>query len=184
MFKRQHRWQYLVFHPDPFGGLLGDTERDRRHRRHRMALVENLFPRQDVAGEIPVVHPTTLPSCPSLVGKVGQVRAGDDRLHTGNSGGFGEVDRENPGVGVGTAQHRSLEHPRRGEIGSEAGPAGDLVESVVTYRAGSHPFVAGAGCGHVSSFWFSGSLIRAAASRIERTILSYPVHRHRFPATP
>ena len=82
-------------------------------------------------------------------------------------------------MGVRAAQHAPDELPGQVEVGAEAGPAGDLVHTIRPDGARADVRVA------VRLRLAHGypSLSVAAASCTALTILSYPVHRQRLPAS-
>src|SRR5207302_10956117 len=95
--------------------------------------------------------------------------------------GLRGIDRDDPRVRMGAPQHAADELAGQAEVGAEARAPGHLVDAVRADRAG--PDVAlrvpvRQCLGHGYPF-----LIVAAASFTSLTILSYPVHRQRLPAS-
>jgi hypothetical protein len=70
-----------------------------------------------------------------LVGVLGQISRGHDRLDAGQAEGLAGVDLADGGVGVGTAQDTAVQQAGHLEVGAVEGPAGDLVHAVVTDRS-------------------------------------------------
>src|SRR5262249_15169468 len=77
------------------------------------------------------------PRARALGPELGEVAAGDHRLHAVEREGVFHVDRADPRVRVRAAQHLAPEHPGQGEVRAELRAAGHLVESVVADRPGS-----------------------------------------------
>src|SRR5262249_26931232 len=113
---------------------------------------------------------------------VGEVVAGDHGLHAGQRLGLRRVDRDDAGVRVRAPQHLADELARQVEVGAEPRAPGDLVDAVRADRARPDRALSvgsvRAVLGHGYPF-----LNVAAASFTALTILSYPVHRQRFPAS-
>src|SRR4030095_15796939 len=113
---------------------------------------------------------------------IGEIFAGDHSLHARQRLGLRGVDRDDARVRMGAPQHLADELAGEVEVGAEARAPGYLVDAVRADRA--HAAVAlpigpvlAVFC-HVYPF-----LSVAAASCTALTILSYPVHRQRFPAS-
>src|SRR5215470_18494772 len=82
------------------------------------------------------------------------------------------------------AQDLADEHAWRRQVGAEFGPAGDLVQTIGPKRTRAYD-LEGITLGnrfHIERHQ-RPSRISAAALITARTILSYPVQRHRFPAS-
>ena len=193
--------QHLVADLDEVQRLLRGPLADGGHRGHRMALVEDLLARHHVADDVAVVD-QHLPGRHELGGEIVEVVPGDHHLHAGQGAGTGGIDRLQPGVGVGAAQHLAHQHVRQVHVRSEARAAGHLVHAVRPYRPGPDPFGSavrlplGTGCLSINSHrstssngtplfsarsrrWsespsdrYAVARISAAASSTARTILS------------
>ena len=111
---------------DDRGG--GGRCRPRRARRHPCR------PPGPRRGPPPPVRRRTAPGPPpgavgpagiSAHGRGGQVGGGPDRVHPGEAGRVGHVDRAEHPVGDRRADEHRVEHPRRREVGDEPGRAGE-----------------------------------------------------------
>jgi hypothetical protein len=136
----EHVRQHLVVHLDPAQRFVGDLPGRRRHGRDGVAVVEHLVAREDVAGQVAEVR-GRLPHERLLRRDLRQVGRRRDRLDAFERLGRADVDAEDPGVRVGTAQDLPPEHAGEREVRGEVGAAGDLVDAVVSNRSGSHPAV-------------------------------------------
>ena len=128
--------QDLVVHRDQRQGFLRDAGRSRRHGCHGVAVVENLLVRHAGARDVDDVA-RAFARADRQRFEVGKVRAGDDRLDPGQSGGLAGVDAADAGMGMGTAQDRPIEHPGDGEVWAEHRLAGDFLDPVRADRAGA-----------------------------------------------
>ena len=174
--------QHLVLHVDQLERAPGDGRAGRGDRGHRVALVEHLLAGHDVPHHVLVVH-HHLAGRDELRRLVGEVVAGDDGLHAGQRLRLRRVDRDDARVRVRAPQHPADELAGQVEVGAEAGAAGHLVDAVRPDRARADVAlpvraVRPVRLGHGYPF-----LIAAAASITAVTILSYPVHRQRLPAS-
>src|SRR5262249_54872641 len=93
-------------------------------------------------------------------------------------------DRPNPRVGMWAAQDLADQHARRRKVGAEFGSAGHLVQTIGPNRTRAYD-LEGITLGNrlYIERHQRPSRISAAALTTARTILSYPVQRHRFPAS-
>ena len=119
--------QDLVVDLDQFQRLLGDPFAGRRHRRHRMAVVEGLFPRHAVATDVAEFARR----------QFGKIVPRDDRLDAGKRRGARGIDGLDDGMGMGRTQHLADQHPRQVGVGAELRPAGDLVDAIGLDRGGA-----------------------------------------------
>jgi hypothetical protein len=165
--------QHLVVDLDERERVARDRLAGRRDRGDGVALIERLVARHDVAADVAQVD-LHLAGRDDLVGLRREVLAGHHRLDTGQRLGGRGVDRPDHGMGVRAAQHLADQLSRHVEVGAEARATGDLVGTVGTVGAGADPLVA---------IHRAVSLISAAASMTAWMILSYPVQRHRLPAS-
>ena len=136
--------QHLVVDLDQRQRLLGDRLRHRGDGGNRMALVERLLARHDVARDVAHVH-LHLAGRHDQVGLVGEVLGRDHRLHAGQRLGLRGVDRLDDGVGVRAAQHLADQLAGQVEVGAEAGAAGHLVGAVGTIGTRADPLVLAGG---------------------------------------
>ena len=173
---RQHRRQHFVFHLDEAHRLLGDVHVDGRHRGDGVAAVQRFFLRQHVVAEELQVH-RALAQVFDPVGRLWEVAVRHHRLDAGQRLRLAGIDRLDARVGVGTAQHLAVQHARQAHVGAVYGPAGHLVGAVRAHRPGTDHFISRCICHQALASMVS------AASRTARTILSYPVQRHRLPAS-
>src|SRR5262245_34613881 len=73
----------------------------------------------------------------SLGRDVGKIGAGDDRSHSGQCPRLFSIDRYDPGVSMRTALDPAPQHTRHRHVGTEIGPARDLVDAVGADRPGA-----------------------------------------------
>ncbi len=175
-----HVREHLVLHVDELQRAPGDRHARGGHRRDRVALVERLLARHHVPDDVLVVH-HHLAGRDELRGLVGEIVPGDHGLDAGQRLGLRRVDRDDARVGVRAPQHPPDQLARQVEVGAEAGATRHLVDAVGANRAGSDVRLRRPvrhRLGHGYPF-----LIVAAASITALTILSYPVHRQRLPAS-
>ena len=111
-----HVGEHLVVDGDQVEGVAGHLD---RLGRHGGDLVTDEAHHVAEEGGVLVV--------PAEVADVG---GGDDGVHPGQGGGPVGVDRADPGVGVGAAQHRPDERAGEDHVGAVAGPAGDLLDGL------------------------------------------------------
>src|SRR5262249_43560022 len=104
-------------------------------------------------------------------------------LDAGERLGPARVDRDDPRVGMRAAQHAADELAGQVEVGAEAGAAGDLVRAVGSDRARADERLADFGIRRERRGHGQLLLISTAASITALMILSYPVQRHRLPAS-
>src|SRR5262249_7113714 len=109
-----------------------------------------------------------------LAAGVGQVGTGRHRLNTGQRQRPAGVDLADAGVGHWTAEDAAVEEVVELQVGTVDGPPGDLIHAVMADRTRTDDFE---GLAHACF------PIMSAASSTARTILSYPVQRHRLPAS-
>ena len=155
--------QHLVVHVDESQRPVRDGDADRGHRGHRMALVERLLARHDVAGDVPEVDRQPL-GARVCEGMVGQVRAGDHRLHPRQGRGPRGVDGADAGVRVRAAQHLPVEHSGQVVIGAELRGPRDLRHPVGAHRPGTDPLEGLLRLGHPGLLGMAGGTHGAGAS--------------------
>ena len=170
------RGQHLVVDLYQPERLLGDVGVRRRHAGHRMALVERLLPGEDGVAlplHVRVAQGAVVEGVAGVAR--GQVRRRHGRHDAGERIGLAGVDRLDPCVGVGAAQHLAVEQLGGREIGPVLRLAGHLLMAVVAHGPRAHHVeglarendVSVVGCRHVAT-----SYIFSAASITARTILS------------
>ena len=166
--------QDFVFDLDQFQRFAGGLCVDGGHRGDSVAIVESLGSRHAVVENVQKLG--------IAVRQVGQVCCGDDGLDAFDRFGAGCVDPDDPRMGMRAAQYAPDQLTRHVEIRTIARAPGDLVDAIGPQRTGTDRLEL-----LVSKFGIkahdASPLISAAASATARTILSYPVHRHRFPAS-
>ena len=163
--------QWLVIDLDRLGCILGRQQRSRGDRGHRMAVIQGLFTRHNVFKDVPVF--TLQP--------FGEIRACDDALDAFHAQGRIHMDRLDLGMCVGRTHDDRMQHARHHHISAVVGAAGYLVDPVGAIGARADNFEI-AGLCFIKSH-YAVSRISAAASITARMILSYPVQRHRLPAS-
>jgi hypothetical protein len=110
-FDRVKHWgQFLVFYGNQVKGFLRCLQGCRRHCRDLLAYEQHPVPRQhrDIAQQ-PAHSP------------VGEILAGEDRMHARDLAGFSGVDTQNVRVGIGTAQDFPPQHTGKLHVGSIQG---------------------------------------------------------------
>jgi hypothetical protein len=147
-----HRGQRLVFHVDQLERVPGRVVVLGHHERHLLALEPDLA---DGQHGLPVSGQGRHPGQVAVLERL----AGDDRLDLGVGLGRDRVDGDDPGVRVGAAQHRAVEHAGQVHVVHVGALAAD--EPLVFLA--QHPSVARS---HPASFACS------AAQRTERTMFS------------
>ncbi len=131
----QHRRQYLVLDLDQPRRFLGNVHRIGRHRRHGMTGVKHLVSGQDVLVQVvPVDDPFA-----QITGTVSgrrHVGVGAHRMHAGDRGRSGRVDRNDAGMSMRTSQDVAVQEPRQLDVRTVTGTPCHLVGSVVPDRSG------------------------------------------------
>ena len=171
----QSRRQDLILDLDQPQSLFRNVGTRCRHRRHRVALVEGLIGRHDVVAQEFHVHRHLTEIGHAIFGDR-EILDGDDRLHAWQRLRLGGVNGLNTGMGMRAAEHLAVQHAGQAHIAAIHRPARDLIRAIGSDRAGTNYLIC---CSCFCHYAFS---ITVAASRTARTILSYPVQRHRFPA--
>ena len=173
--------EHLVLHVDQLERAPGDRDAGGGDGGHRVALVERLLAGHHVPHHVLVVH-HHLAGRDELRRLVAEVVPGDDGLHAGQRFRLRRVDRDDARVRMRAPEHAADELAGQVEVGAEAGAPGHLVHAVRADRARADvvcQFVrSSVRLGHGYPF-----LIAAAVSITAVTILSYPVHRQRLPAS-
>ena len=146
-----------------------------RYRRHRVSLVEDLVSRHDVIAQEFDVHGHLTEVGHAIFGNR-EVLHGNHRLDAWQRFRLRGVDGLDAGVRMRTPQHLAVQHAGQAHIAAIHRPARDLIRAIGSDRAGTNYLIC---CSCFCHYTFS---ITVAASRTARTILSYPVQRHRFPA--
>ena len=156
--------QHLVIHHDQRQRLLGDRRTDRRHRRHRMALIQRLLARHDVARHMPhVLRHTIRPDISELL--LRQIRRRHHRLHARQRQRLGHIDAADPRMRMRAAQHPPIQHPRQDQVGAILRPASHLRHTIRPDRPRADDFVLlgqignGHGIVHGNLIGVSGMLI-------------------------
>ena len=130
--------QYLVIDIDQRRRFLGDRFADRRDRGDRVALIERLLARHDVARYVPEILRDPL-RADIFEFMVGEVLGGDHRLDPGQCLGLRGVDRADAGMRMRRADDLAVERARRREIGAVHRAPGHLWHAVRTDRPRPHP---------------------------------------------
>ena len=135
---QHYRGQDLVVHVDKSQSLFGHVGVGCRDGGDGVALVKRLVHRQDIVAQEAEVDHGAL----ALVGHdprwMFDVVCGDDRFDAGQCQGAAGVYGLDPSVGVRTAQHFTVQHPRKADVGAVAGPPGDLVGPVMPDGPGAY----------------------------------------------
>ena len=122
----EHGGEDLVGHLDPAAGLLGELDGVGRHRGDAVADVTDLVVEAHLIPRIRVR--------PALAGRrvlhPRRVREVQDGSDAGNRARLGVVDRDDPRVGVGAAQHLCVQQPARLDVAGEGGVALDEPDRV------------------------------------------------------
>jgi hypothetical protein len=116
--------QFFVVHFDQLQGLPGGVRINRRDPGHGVSDVPDFV---KTIGELVLNHQPV----PNV-----QILARRHRFDPGKTLGTARVYVQNPGMGKGTAQHLSMEHPRKFQIGPVDGPSGDFFDGVNPGHAG------------------------------------------------
>ena len=130
--------QHLVVHVNEGERPVRDGGADRGDRGDRVAFVERLLARHDVARDVPEIDREPL-GADEFKRVVGQIRTGDHRLHPRQRLGARGVDGADTSMRVGAAQHPSVKHSGQIVIGAELRGPRDLRHTVGTHRPGSDP---------------------------------------------
>ena len=133
-----HVRQDLVIDLDKRGGFLSDRFADRRDCGDRVALVESLLARHDVARDVPEILGDPLRTL-ILEFMVREVLGGHDCLDAGQSLRLRGVDRADAGMRVRRADDLAVERAGRREIRAVHRAPGHLRHAVRTDRPRSHP---------------------------------------------
>jgi hypothetical protein len=129
----EHVRQGLVGDLDQIKRRFRDRRRDGGYRRHRMTVVQRLGASHHVPGQ--VAHAGgRLAALDQLVVQVGEVGAGDHRLHARQGQRSLGVDSDDAGVSEGAALDAPVKHARHDEVGAECGAAGHLVDAIGANR--------------------------------------------------
>ena len=133
--------QYLVIDLDQRQRLLGGGGVDRGDGGDRMALIEHLLARHDVARDVPEIDRDPLGS-DILEFVVREILRRHDRLDPRQRRGLRGVDRADAGMRVRRAQDAADDRAGHRVVGGVHRLAGDLRHAVRTDRPGPHPFIA------------------------------------------
>ena len=134
-----HVRQHLVVDRDQRQRLVGDRLAGGRDGHDRMALVEHLLARHDVARHVPeILRDAFRPDILELL--LREVRRGDHCLHARQRRRLGDVDRADARMGVRRAQDAAGQHARHGEIRPVQRAPRHLRHAVRPHRPGSDPF--------------------------------------------
>ncbi len=128
--------QHVVVDLDQRAGLLGDRRRGRRHRGHRVAVIEHLVARHAVARQVAEVH-RPLADKRLLRRDRRKILPGHHGLDAWQRLRLCGVDREDARVRVRAALDLAPQHAGHDHVGAEIGPAGHLVDPVRTDRTGA-----------------------------------------------
>ena len=131
--------QHLVLDFDELERLARNRGAGRRHGRHRMAVIKDLFARHDVARHIPVVD-HQLARRNRFRRHVFEVIASQNGFDTGQGLGLRRVDGLEPRMGMRAAQHPADQHAGQRQVGAKPGAARHLIHAVRTNRPRAHPF--------------------------------------------
>ena len=134
-----HVRQHLVVDLDQRERLVRDRSAGGGHGGDRMALVEHLLARHDVARHVPEVlrHPLGPDIGEGLLREVGR---GHHRLHAGERLRLLDVDRADAGMRVRRAQDAADQHARPHHVGAVERLARHLRHAVRPDRPRAHPF--------------------------------------------
>ena len=161
-----HMRQQLVLDLDQLERALGDGLAGRGHRGDRMAVIEDLLARHDVARQI---------ARRGAERELRKIVPGDHRLHPRQGFRRRNVDRLQDRVRVRAPEDLGEQHAGQDQIGAELGAPGDLVGPVLLDRVGADDLELPIG---VEAALFENarhnqaSLISAAAAWTERMTLS------------
>ena len=133
--------QHLVIDIDQRQRLFGGGGVDRGDGGDRMALIEHLLARHDVARHVPEIDRDPL-GADILEFVVREILRGHDRLDARQRRGLRGVDRADAGMRVRRAQDPADDRAGHRVVGGIHRLAGDLRHAVRTDRPGSHPFIA------------------------------------------
>ena len=133
--------QDLIVDLDECCRLFGRAAVGRRDGGDRVALVERLLARHDVAGDVPEIlrDPLRPDILEFMVGKIG---GGHHRLDAGQRQSPRGVDRADAGMGMRRANDLAVERPGHRQIGAVHRAARDLRHAVRANRPRPNPLVA------------------------------------------
>ena len=111
-----HRGQQFVVHCD----LVHPVSRRRRtfsdHDGHRLANVGRLILGQHRMGRRLHLVGICIGAGRQILDDAREVGSGEHRRHSRNAGCLGGIDASNPGMGMGAAQHQSVQHTRQLQV--------------------------------------------------------------------
>jgi hypothetical protein len=128
-----HERQHLVLNVDEVERLIGDRLRGGGDGGNRMAFIQRLPPRHDVARQITKVH-RAFANERLFRGDLREVVGGQHSHHARQSLGLAGVDRYDIGMCVRAALDLAPQHAGGPGVGGEQRAAGDLVHAIRTDR--------------------------------------------------
>ena len=131
--------QHFVVDLDQRQRLVGDRLAGGRHGGDRMALIEHLLARHDVARHVPEILRDAF-RADVLEFLLGEVRGGHHGLDAGQRLRLRGIDRSDARVSVRRAQDAADQHARHRQIGAVLGHPRDLRHAIRTNRPRSNPF--------------------------------------------
>ena len=134
--------QHLIVDMDQRESFVGNRLGGCGNRGQGMAFVQRLVPRHAVQRQIAEIH-RAFADERFFRRDVGEVSRRYDGEHAFQCLGLAGVDRDDPSVGVGRAEHLAPQHSRRARISGEHRPAGHLVDPIRADGTGTNDFQAG-----------------------------------------
>ena len=130
--------QHLVLDLDELERLARDRRLGRRNRGHRMAVIEHLFTRHDVARHVAVVD-HQLARWHGFRRHVLEIIPGHHGLDARQRFGLRGVDGFEARVRVRAAQHPADQHARQEQVGAKPRPSRYLINAIGPHRPRAHP---------------------------------------------
>ena len=194
----QDRGQHLVVNIDQPQSFLRDVGAGRRHRRHRVALVQRLLMSEVVLRHHAGSAPVRVVDVPLLDDR--KVDGGGHGFDAGEREGPGRVDGAYPGMSIWATEHLAVKQARQLDIGGVPGAARHLVQAVLPDRPGAQDArrafsrTSGIGCDRHADPPYAfdppmdrrptnrGIVPRSARARLSSTIDGRPVTRRPRPS--
>ena len=138
-----HRRQQLVIDLDEPDRLRGDVRARRRDRGEGVTAVERLVPGHDVAAHVAEVHVAPLAQVRDAAA-LREIRGRDHREHPRQRRRLARVNGLDPRVGMRTAQHLAMRHPRQLHVRAIHRAPRHLVHPIRPHRPRpNHPILRG-----------------------------------------
>ena len=156
------RGQWLVDDLDQIAGVLGDVAILRCHRRHRLADVAHA-----VVGDHGLEHRRARPGG-ERIADLRRIGAGHHAEDAGQGGGLARIDGDDPCMGMGAPQHRSVRHLRHVDVVGVDALADEEARVLHPLHALADPLQVGAGFFALPALRDVAAIAHAPSSRISR----------------